>query len=90
MRNAPNQNFTPLQARKYGKIRKRPTPWHHRADEGKSSIHIERVQALGAFRRLRWKPDILAERRRKTNFWNNDEDEEWIEDFVDRETAVAW
>jgi hypothetical protein len=44
---------------------------------------------LGALRGLRSKKKLAAEKRQETHFLSNEEKEKWIEDFVDRETAVA-
>jgi hypothetical protein len=49
----------------------------------------ERVRALGALRSLRPKKKLAAEKRQETHFLSNEETEKWIEDFVERETAVA-
>jgi len=38
---------------------------------------------------MRSKKKVAAERRQETNFLNNKEKEKWIEDYVERETAVA-
>jgi hypothetical protein len=38
---------------------------------------------------LRSKKQLAAERAQETNFLNNKEKEKWIEDYVERETAVA-
>jgi hypothetical protein len=50
-------------------------------------LAAERVPALGALRSLRSKNKLAAEKRRETNFLSNDEKENWIEDYVERETA---
>jgi len=89
MVNAPKKNFSPLPAGKYGKSTNPSTRRHHQANEGKSSLEAERIRALGALRSLRSKKKLAAERRQETNFLNNKEKEKWIEDYVERETAVA-
>jgi len=89
MVNAPKQSFSPLPAGKYGKSAKHSTRRHHQADEGKSGLVAERVRALGALRSLRSKKKLAAEKRQETHFLSNEEKEKWIEDFVERETAVA-
>jgi hypothetical protein len=38
---------------------------------------------------LRSKKNLVAEKRRETHFLSNEEQEKWIEDFVERETAGA-
>jgi hypothetical protein len=37
---------------------------------------------------LRSKQNLAAERRLETHFWSNDEKEKWIQNFVERETAL--
>jgi GTP cyclohydrolase I len=44
---------------------------------------------LGALRSLRSTMKLVAENRQETYFLSNKEKEKWIEDFVERETAVA-
>ena len=58
-------------------------------DEGKSGLAAERVRALGALHSLRSKKKLAAEKRRETHFLSNEEKEQWIENYVERETAVA-
>ena len=89
MVNAPKKNFSPLPAGRYGKSTKRSTQRRHQANEGKSGLEAERVRALGALRSLRSKKKLAAEKRRESHFLSNEEKEKWIEDYVERETAVA-
>ena len=49
----------------------------------------ERLRALGALRSLRSKQKLAAEKRRETHFLSNEEKEQWIEHYVERETAGA-
>jgi len=49
----------------------------------------ERVRALGALRSLRSKKKLAAEKRQETHCLSHEEKQKWIEDFVERETAVA-
>jgi hypothetical protein len=44
---------------------------------------------LGALCSLRSKRRLPAENRQEKDFLNNEEKEKWIEDYVERETAVA-
>ena len=44
---------------------------------------------MGVLRSLQSKKKLSAGRRRETHFVSNKENEKWIEDFVDRDTAVA-
>jgi len=89
MVNAPKKNFSPLPAGKYGKSTKKSTRRRHQANEGKSGLVAERVRALRALHSLRSKKKLAAEKRQETHFLSNEEREKWIEDFVERETAVA-
>jgi hypothetical protein len=89
MVNAPKKNFSPLPAGRNGKSTNRSTQRHHQANEHKSGFEAERVRALGALRSLRSKKRLAAEKHRETHFLNNEENEKWIEDFVERETAGA-
>jgi len=89
MVNAPNKNFSPLPAGKYGKSTKQSTRRRHQANAGMSGLVAERVRALGALRSLRSEKKLAAEKRQETHFLSNEEKEKWIEDFVERETAVA-
>ena len=89
MVNAPNRNLSPLPAGKYGKSTNKSTSRHHYANEGKSSLEVERVGALGALHSLQSKNKLLAEKRQETHFLSKDEKEQWIKDYVERETAVA-
>jgi len=89
MVNAPKKNFSPLPAGKYGKSTKQSTRRRHQANEGKSGLVAERVRALGALRSLWSKKKLAAEKRQEMHFLSNEEKEKWIEDFVERETAVT-
>jgi hypothetical protein len=89
MVNAPKKSISPLTADKYGKSTNRPTRRRHQANEGKWGLEAEQVWALGALRSSRSKIKLTAERRQETNFLNSKEKEKWIEDYVERETAVA-
>jgi len=89
MVNAPKKNLSPLPAGKYGKSTKQSTQRRHQANEGKSGLEAERVRALRALRSLRSKKKLAAEKNRETHFLSNEEKEQWIEDYVERETAVA-
>jgi len=83
------KNFSPLPARRNGKSTKLSTQRRHQANEGKSGFEAERVRALGALHSLRSKKRLAVEKRRETHFLSNEEKEQWIEDFVERETAGA-
>jgi hypothetical protein len=89
MVNAPNKNFSPLPVGRYCKSTKWSTQQRHQANEGKSSVELERVRALGALHSLRSKKKLAVEKQQETHFLSNEEKEKWIEDFVERETAGA-
>ena len=52
-------------------------------------MEADRVRALGALHSLRSKKQLAAEKKRETHVLSNEEKEQWIEDYVERETAVA-
>jgi len=89
MVNALKKNFSPLPARRYGEWTKLSTQRHHHANEAESGLEAERLPALGALRSLRSKKKLAVEKRREMHFLSNQEKEKWIEDYVERETAVA-
>jgi len=89
MVNALYKNFSPLPAGKYGKSTKKSTCRYHQANKGKSGLEAEKVRALGALRRLRSKKKLFAEKKQETHILSNEQTEKWIEDYVERETAVA-
>jgi len=89
MVNAPKTNFSPLPAGRYGKSKKRSTQRRHQANDGKSGLEAERIRALGALRSLRSKKKLAADNRQETHFLSNEEKEQWIQDYVERETAGA-
>ena len=89
MVNAPKTNLSPVPAGKYGKSAKHFTRQGHHANKGKSGLEAERVRALGALGSLRSKKKLAVEKRRETHFLRNEEREKWIEDYVERQTAVA-
>jgi len=89
MVNALKKNFSPLLTGRYGKLTKRSTQQPHQANDGRSGLEAERVRALGALHNLRSKKKPVAETRQETHFRSNAEKEQWIEDYVERETAVA-
>ena len=54
-----------------------------------SGLEVERVRALGGLHSLQSKKKHAAEKKRETQFLRNEEKEQWIEDYVERETVVA-
>jgi len=89
MVNALKTNRSPVPAVKYGKSTKQSTQQRHQANEGKSGLEAERVRALGALHSLRSKKKLAAEIKRYMHFLSIEETEQWMEDYVERETAVA-
>ena len=89
MVNPPIKKLSPLPARKYGKSTKKSTRRHHQANKGKSGLEAEKVRVLGALRSLQSETKLWAENGRETHFSSNEDRAKWIEDYVDRETAVA-
>jgi len=63
MVNAPKNNFSPLPAGRYRKLKKRSTQRRHQANEGKSGFEAERILAVGALRSLRSKKKLAVEKR---------------------------
>jgi hypothetical protein len=89
MINAPKQIFSPLPVGKSGKPTKKATHRCHQANESKSGLEAEQIWALAALHSLLSKKKPAAEKWQETHFLSNKEKEKWIEDFVERETAVA-
>jgi len=89
MVNALKKNFSPLLGGKYSKLTSRSTQEHHQANEGKSGLDAEKIQALGAFCSLQSNKKLGADTGRETHFLSNEEKENWIEDYVERETGGA-
>jgi hypothetical protein len=52
-------------------------------------LEAGRVRALGALHSLRSKKKHAAGKQQAMHFFSNKEEEKWIEDYVERETAVA-
>jgi len=83
------KNCSTLPAGKYGNSTKQSTRRHHQTNRGRSGLEFEMVSALGALRSSWSKKKFLAEDRQEMHFASNEEKEKWIEDYVERETAVA-
>jgi len=58
-------------------------------NKGNSGLEVEWVQVLGAVRSLQSKTKLSAEKRWQTHFLSHEEKARWIEDYVERETAVG-
>jgi len=89
MVNAPNKNVSPLPVGRYGKSKKWSTQRRHQPNEGMSGLEAERIRGLGALRSLRSKKKLAAEKQRQMPLLSNEENEKWIEYYVERETAGA-
>jgi len=89
MVNTPKKNYSPLLDAKDGQSTKRSTQWRHPVNAGKRVQAAETLRALGAWRSLWSKKKLAAEKRWKTHFLINEEKEEWIEHYVERETVGA-
>jgi hypothetical protein len=89
MVNAPKKNLSPLPAGKYGKSTKHSTLQRHQVNNDKSGMEADRVRVMGALYSLRSKKILAAEKQRIIHFFSKEEREKWIEDYVERETAVA-
>jgi len=87
--NAPKQHVLPLPAGKYGKSTKRSTQQCHQATEGNSGFEAAAVGALRGLGSLRSKTKLVAGGQRETHFLSKEENDIWIEDCIDRETAEA-
>jgi len=89
MVNAPKKNLWPLPAGKYYESTKKSTQRHHQAIKSKSGLETETVPALGPLRSLRSEKKLSTEKQQDTQCSRSEENEQSIEDYVDRETAVA-
>jgi len=52
-------------------------------------LDAESVRAVEAVLTIRSKINLAAEKRQETHFLSNQENEKWMNDYVDRETAAA-
>jgi len=89
MVNATKQKLSPLPGGNYGQSTKQSTSRCHQANEGTSGFEVESGLALGALCNLRSKKNLSAEKWQEIHLSSNEEKEKWIEDYVDRETAVG-
>jgi len=89
MVNTLKMNFSPLAVGKYSKSTMRSTQWHHQGNAGTSGLEAVRVRAIGALGSLEFKKRLAAEKREETHFFSNEEQEKWIEYYIERETAGA-
>jgi len=89
MVNALKKNCPPVPAGKYGKWTNSSTPRRHQANEGESALETETLRALGAMRRAQSKKKLAAKKSPERHFLSNEDKEQLIEDYVERETAGA-
>jgi len=89
MVNAPRKYFAPLPVLRYGKSTNWSTQWCHQGNEGKSRLEAERVRVHGALQSLGSKMKLAVQTPQETHFLSNEENEKWIEDYVEIETAGA-
>jgi len=87
MVNEPKNNFSPLAADRYDKLTQWSTQRRHQANEAKCGLEAARVRAVGELCSLRFKKKLTAEKRWETHFLHNEENEKWIEDYVEGEPA---
>jgi len=83
------KTFSQLLAGRYRKSTKWSTELCHQGKDGKIGLEADRVWAHGTLPSLRSRKKITAEKQGETYFLSNEEKEQWIEDYVERETAVA-
>jgi len=79
----------PLPAGQSCKCIKWSIRWHHQAIEGKRCLEAEKGRTLGALRSLQSQHKLAVEKRRIENFLRNEVIEKLIEDYLERDTAVA-
>jgi len=89
MVNAPKKHFSSPPDGIYGKLPKMSPSPHHQANKGKSGLVPENVPALEALHILRSKKKLAEEKRLEVIFLSNEAKEKSIEDYVERETALA-
>jgi hypothetical protein len=86
---ASTKNYSALPAGKFCKSDKRSTVRGHKANQGKSGVEAERERALGAFHSLRFKNHHSAGLRSDIQFFDKEEKNKGIQEFVEKEMAAA-
>lgn len=71
---------------KYGKLMKQSTRQHHPVHEEKSGLAAD---TIGSTAQLDFQKQLATGKRRETIYLSNQEKEQWIEKYLDRETGVA-
>jgi len=89
MVNPPEKNVSPIPAGKYGKLTKRSTHQRHHVNEGKSGLEPERVCALGALCSVQTKSYLAAEKQQERYSLSNEDKQQWLENYVQREITGA-
>jgi len=87
--NAPSKNLSPILASKYGNEMKQSTTRHHHTNEGRIGLMAQMVRALGVLDNLQSEMKLLPQQRVDIHIVSNEDEEEWIVDYVDTETTVA-
>jgi len=83
------KNLSPLPAGKYGQLTECCTWQRDKPNGGKSGLDADRVPTIGWLRILRSNMMLAAGREQEKHSSTNEEKEKWINDLVDRKTAVA-
>jgi len=87
--NALKMNFSPFPVGKYAKSTQRSNLLLHQPGEGKNGFEADRVRSIHASHSSQSKMPITAENQCETHFFSNDQQEPWLEDYVERETTGA-
>ena len=89
MVNPPKSIFWPHLVGKYG-ISTNHFTWRcNQTNKDKGWFEAESVWAPAALHSLRSKMQLVAQKRQATHFLRNTEKEEWLKDYIERETFVA-
>jgi len=82
------KNFSPPLVGKNSKSTLRSTRRRHQANEGMSSLDADWIRSLRTLHITRSKKNLAAEKWHPMHLLSIKETEKWIDDYVDRETAV--
>jgi len=61
-----------------------------RANEGKSSLDGKAVRAFPALHSVWSKKRLVPKKQREKHYMSDEEKQQWIQHYVERETAGAW
>jgi len=89
MVDTPKKDFSPLPVGKWVKSKNMFTLWRHQENKGLTGLLAERIGASAALCRVVLRKKAAVEKCQEMHFLSNEEKQKWIEDFVERETAVA-